>query len=202
MRFALAIAALSLSACCKNPLSQGNQQGTTTQGTATTTTNVPAPDARAPDGMPVNIPTSRTAAPSLADWDAAPSLSVPTAAPLRCEVNMIREWVRVNCSGKRRSGGTPTALEVKGGCTRDTYTSMKTNANLVTALSRGNRCEVEFTWTDGKEIFVADFSGGKPRPALGFQTVPGTVPAPTTTVTTTATATAPNKPVIKIPTKK
>jgi hypothetical protein len=88
---------------------------------------------------------------------------------------MIREWVRVNCSGKRRSGGSPEGVRVLGGCTQDTYTSMRSNANLVTALGQGRRCEVEFSWTDGKEIFVAEWLRGS-RPALGFQPAPAAPP--------------------------
>lgn len=105
---------------------------------------------------------------------------------------MIREWVRVNCSGKRRGGGTPNGVQVLGGCTQDTYTSMRSNANLVTALSRGRRCEVEFSWTDGKEIFVAEWTRSG-RPALGFQPAPP-APAPS--------ASAPIRLPIRLPNRR
>lgn len=160
---------LGLSACCNSgperPAPSNSPEAPTT-ATATAPT-APAAAATGPDGMPLNIPTARTPAPSANDWTAATALRIPTARPLGCEVNMIREWVRVNC-GKRRSGGTPTAVQVRGGCSQDTYTSMRANANLVTGLSSGHRCEVEFTWTDGKELFVVDWPRGK-RPTLSFE---------------------------------
>lgn len=184
-RLLLSAMVFALGACCKLPGSgTGDAPAPTTTATtlttvATSTTPAPIPTAApelGPDGLPVNIPTARTPAPSVAEWNTAILLQVPSAVPQRCEVNMIREWVRVNCTGKRRSGGSPNGIKILGGCTQDTYTSMRSNSNLVTAISQGRRCEVEFSWTDGKEVFVAEWIRGK-RPALGFQPAPPPAPS-------------------------
>ena len=174
----LLLLALLLLACGRHNADQGTTDGAggSTLGTKAT----PAAAPLAADGLPADIPTTRTPAPSAADWEAAPSARVPSASPLGCEVNMIREWVRVNC-GKRRSGAAPTGVQVRGsGCSRDTYTSMRSNSNLVTALSPKNRCEVEFTWGTERDLFVAEWSR-EARPALGFQTLPATA-APTASI--------------------
>ena len=168
-RLSTTLAALALAACCK-PSGGSSTDAPTAPATPASATPVAAPAAPprlGPDGLPLEIPTTRSPAPSLQDWNDAVDLKIPSA-PLGCEVNMIREWVRVNCSGKRRSGGAPDGVRVLGGCAQDTYTSMRSNANLVTALGRGRRCEVEFSWTDGKELFVAEWTRSG-RPALGFQ---------------------------------
>ena len=136
--------------------------------TPTTASAMPKPtDVRAADGMPVEIPTKRTPAPTLAEWDKAPPLREPTAVAPKCVIKVVREWVRVDCSGERTPGGTPNGVEPQPGCPKDTYASMKTHANLVTALSPGHRCEIVFSWTGTKQTFVAEWSGGK-RPTLAF----------------------------------
>lgn len=126
-----------------------------------------ASDVRAADGMPVEIPTKRTPAPTLAEWDKAPALREPSAAAAKCTIKMVREWVRVDCSGERTPGGTPSDVEAQPNCSKDTYTSMKTHANVVTALSPGRRCEVLFKWTGTRQTFLADWPGNK-RPTLTF----------------------------------
>ena len=134
-----------------------------------TASAIPKPsEVRAADGMPVEIPTKRTPAPTLAEWDKAPPLREPTAAAARCVIKVVREWVRVDCSGERSPGGTPNGVEPQPGCPRDTYASMKTHANLVTALSPGHRCEIVFSWTGTKQTFVAEWAGGTKRPTLAF----------------------------------
>ncbi|MCC6648208.1 MAG: hypothetical protein IT374_21890 [Polyangiaceae bacterium] len=129
---------------------------------------VPRPsEVRAADGMPVEIPTKRTPAPTLADWDKAPALREGSAAAAKCTVKMVREWVRVDCAGERQPGGTPSDVEVRSGCSKDTYVSMKTHANAVLALSPGRRCEILFSWTGTKQTFLADWPHNK-RPTLTF----------------------------------
>jgi hypothetical protein len=124
-------------------------------------------EARSSDGVPLDIPTTRTPAPSQTDWDAAPHVHIASAPGTGCTVKMVREWVRVDC-GKRGNGSTPTGVDVKGDCTRDTYTSMKTHANAVSALARGHRCELEIAWPDAKESFTADWPSGATRPTFSF----------------------------------
>ncbi|RYE86222.1 MAG: hypothetical protein EOO75_15990 [Myxococcales bacterium] len=172
------VVVLLAAGCCKR---DGGTSGTGAGGTAGAAPGAAgaaataAPAATAADGLPADIPTSRTPAPSQADWDAAPTARVPTAAPNGCEVNMIREWVRVNCG--KRAGVAPTEVTPRGGCSRDTYTSLRTSANLVTALSPRTHCEVEFSWGTAHTMFVADWAPGV-RPGFAFQALPAT-PAPT-----------------------
>jgi hypothetical protein len=99
-----------------------------------------------------------------------------SALPLGCQVSMVREWVRVVCSGSRRGGGAIEGIEVKGGCSKDTYPTMRRQATVVTALSEGRRCEVLFRWADGVSTFSADWPSSA-RPSLNFSPV-GAAPPP------------------------
>jgi len=169
---------LPLPACCNRggdpSPSSSSTPSEAAEAPSASSAPAPPPAPIAPDGLPVNIPTARTQAPNAVEWNAAPPLRIPSARANNCEVHMIREWVRVNCGNKRRGRGTPDGVQVRQDCTRDTYTSMRGHANLVTALSPGHRCEVEFSWTDGKETFVAEWQRGN-RPSLSF--LPATAPA-------------------------
>lgn len=153
-----AASALSIVAGCKRDSADA-------PGTASAVPK--ASEVRAADGLPVEIPTSRTPAPTIGEWDKAPALREASAAAAKCTIKMVREWVRVDCSGERTPGGTPSDVEIKSGCSKDTYVSMKTHSNAVTALSPGRRCEVLFSWTGTKQTFLADWPHNK-RPTLTF----------------------------------
>lgn len=174
MRASLLLLSASLAAgCCRSEADRSSTPSARVDPGAPSASAAPPagrtpPAATGPDGLPLDIPTSRTPAPTAADWSAASALRVPSARPLNCELNMIREWVRVSC-GKRRSGGLPGEVKVLNGCSRDTYTSLRSNATLVTALSPSSRCEVEFAWSDSRELFVVEWARGG-RPAMDFHT--------------------------------
>lgn len=159
----LVVAALALAiAGCRRDDSAASSPPATNTATGAKTA-----EARTPDGVPVDIPTTRSGAPSVPEWDAAPNVQVASTSGTGCSVKMVREWVRVDC-GKRANGAMPNGVDVKSGCTKDTYTSMKTHANAVSALSRGHRCELQITWADVAENFVADWPSGAARPGFAF----------------------------------
>ncbi len=154
----LAVAALSTAVGCKREPAE--QTGTAAA--------IPKPsEVRAADGLPVEIPTKRTPAPSIFEWDKAPALREGSAAAAGCTIKVVREWARVDCSGERKPGGTPSDVEIKSGCSKDTYVSMKSHSNAVTALTPGRRCEILFSWTGTKQTFMADWPANK-RPTLTF----------------------------------
>lgn len=131
-----------------------------------------APGAMANDGLPVEIPESHSAVPTVAEWNAVPrEITVNRSTPLNCETKMVREWLRVSCRDKNNTGGTPKSAEKVRGCTSETYLFSKPEqkiASVVMPVKRGNHCEIRFTWTDKTETLVVDWPGS-PRPTIKFQ---------------------------------
>lgn len=130
----------------------------------------PASGGYAPDGLPVDIPASRSAVPTVAEWDSVPrEISVSRSTPLNCETKMLREWLRVSCRPKSSTGGTPTGVKHKLGPEADTYYFSKGGiASLVTPVKRGKHQESIFTWTDKVQTLVIDWPHGAPRPVIRF----------------------------------
>jgi len=124
------------------------------------------------DGLPVEIPESRSAVPTIAEWNAVPrEITVNRSTPLNCETKMVREWLRVSCREKNNTGGTPRSAEKGRGCTAETYLFSKSEqklASVVMPVKRGNHCEVRFSWTDKSQTLVMDWPSG-PRPTIKFE---------------------------------
>jgi hypothetical protein len=129
-----------------------------------------APNAYAPDGLPVDIPASRSAVPTVAEWNAVPrEINVARSTPLNCETKMLREWLRVSCRPKSSTGGTPTNVVHKSGPKDNAYYFAKGEvASLVVPVTRGKHMESTFSWTDKTQTLVLDWPGGAPRPIIKF----------------------------------
>lgn len=153
--------------------SPGTEKATTTPvQTAAPPAATPAQAAGgySPDGLPTDIPASRSAVPTLAEWNAVPrEINVGRSTPLNCETKMVREWLRVSCRPKSKTGGTPTGVKHKSGPEQDSYYFAKGGvASLVTPVLRGKHQESTFSWTDKVQTLVIDWPHGAPRPTINF----------------------------------
>jgi hypothetical protein len=163
----------------QTPVTPVNTVADTTKPTLTLTapaTPATAPTAATaggylPDGLPADIPASRSAVPTLAEWSAVPrEINCPRSTPLNCETKMLREWLRVSCHPKSSTGGTPTTVDHKSGPKDDAYYFAKGGVtSLVTPVLRGKHMEATFNWTDKRQTLVIDWPHGAPRPAVRFQ---------------------------------
>jgi hypothetical protein len=129
-----------------------------------------ASGAYAADGLPVDIPASRSAVPTLSEWSSVPrEISVARSTPLNCETKMLREWLRVSCHPKSSTGGTPTTVVHRSGPKDDSYYFAKGGTtSLVTTVTRGKHAESSFSWTDKTQTLVIDWPNGVPRPVIKF----------------------------------
>ncbi len=129
------------------------------------------PNAMGPDGLPIEIPATRSPVPTVAEWGAVTrEITVRRSTPLGCETKMVREWVRVSCRGKNDVGGTPLDVKKLGGCADDTYVfSSGGVTSVVTPVLRGKECDVRFTWTMGGALLWVHWPRGAPRPTIAFQ---------------------------------
>jgi hypothetical protein len=184
------IAAIGLSACCQSPGSKGKTGESSPVATAATTTPKGVPQAepptspakatpptvlpggRAADGLPADIPATRSKVPTLAEWDAVGEITVARSTPLSCETKMVREWLRVSCKGKSHTGGAPGNVTKVSGCGADTFLFSKTGSttSLVSPVLRGKSCEARFTWTNDRAAWLSvDWVAGAPRPTIAFR---------------------------------
>jgi hypothetical protein len=184
------LVAVGLSACCQSSGAKGNAGESRPVVTATTKTPTgigladpptspakatpPAvlPGGRAADGLPADIPATRSKVPTLAEWDAVGEITVARSTPLACETKMVREWLRVSCKGKSYTGGAPGNLTKISGCGADSFLFSKTGSttSLVTPVLRGKSCEVRFTWTNDRAAWLSvDWIAGAPRPTIAFR---------------------------------
>lgn len=184
-------AALAATGCCKLPIgtdpppaepakaepakpaTPGNPVKPAPATPAAPATPTPAanPNAMGPDGLPVEIPSTRSAVPTVAEWAAVPrEITVRRSTPLGCETKMVREWLRVSCRNKNDVGGTPLDVKKLGGCVNDTYVFASGGVtSVVTPVLRGKECDVRFTWTLGAALLWVHWPNGAPRPTIAFQ---------------------------------
>lgn len=141
------------------------------QPAAQPATATPEPAARANDGLPADIPSSRSAVPTLPEWNSVTrEITVRKSTPLGCETKMLREWLRVSCRGKTSTGATPTDVKKGAGCGGDTYVFASNGVtSVVTPVLRGKSCNVAFSWSQGEHDLVVNWANGAPRPTIAFQ---------------------------------
>jgi len=127
-----------------------------------------APPVAAPVSQPTNLPTGRSAVPSVTEWASAKEITVKGSSALGCETKIIREWFRVSCHGANDTGGTPTAVKVtKGGDAAETFVFVTGDiASLVFPYVDGTSLEAVFSWTDKSHKLVASWPHGSPEPEI------------------------------------
>jgi hypothetical protein len=80
---------------------------------------------------------------------------------------MIREWLRISCSGKNDTGGTPTSVEVRRGANPDAETFAAGGVTtLVLPYVEGMNAEALFSWTDKSKRLLVTWPLGTPLPAV------------------------------------
>jgi len=181
--------ALVVSACGQSTGSKSDGSAATARATATTAppvkpapaeataappkaTPVVAPGGRGADGLPADIPSTRSKVPTLAEWSAVPEITVARSTPLGCETKMVREWLRVSCKGKSYTGGKPGNVTKLEGCGPETmlFSKAESTTSLVSPVLRGKSCEVRFTWTNDRAAWLSiDWAATAPRPVIAFR---------------------------------
>ena len=109
----------------------------------------------------------RSAVPSTVEFDAVGEVTVKGSSALGCQTKMVREWLRVSCSGKNDTGGKPTTVTVDKGASSERFTFAQNGVtSLVTPFEDGTQVEATFSWTDKSHKLVVSWPRGAPRPPV------------------------------------
>lgn len=143
--------------------------------TATPPPTTPAPTA-APtneyqgNGFPKAMPTSRTAVPTMAEWNNAP-LVTTKPVPNGCSMKFVREWLKIHCENP--FGPTRISGQTNVGVTGSDYFEYTSAGRVIDAIFRtqdNRKATARFTgnaangtWTVGY-----DWPHGAPFPSTVF----------------------------------
>lgn len=147
-------------------------QGSAPPATAAPPTAAPPPTATASPVEPAPEPAKpaadgRSAVPTQAEWNAVTKeVTVSGSGALNCETKMVREWLRVSCRDKNKTGGTPTGVSVtSGGGHGDDFTFASGGvASLVVRFVEGVSIDAVFTWTDDSRTLHIAWPRNTPEP--------------------------------------
>lgn len=141
----------------------------TTAATAPPSTAVPGPRSSGPTSVaaPPRMPPGRSAPPTLEEWGKLrKEVTVKGSSALRCETKIIREYLRVVCTGKLDPAGTPTAVAVlKGGAEAMAFAHGGV-ASLIVPYTEGTHLEAVFSWTHKSHKLVARWPKGDKQPVI------------------------------------
>ncbi|MFO0548595.1 MAG: hypothetical protein U0271_09420 [Polyangiaceae bacterium] len=125
------------------------------------------PTIAAPADAPA-VAADRSNPPTVDEWNAqTKEVTVTGSSTLNCETKMVREWLRVSCRGKNKSGGTTNGVVVtKGDNKNDVFTfAGKGVSSLVVRFVEGVDLDATFSWTDGSHDLHVVWAKGSPEPA-------------------------------------
>ena len=173
------IAMLCLSVCgCSKEESKDKATVASTQVPTTTpespkkvepAATPPATPASASTGASAipDIPDAKSAPPTVAEWSAASEINTVGAnsAPKDCFMKLVREWLKVNCSGKI------VGVDEKDGLGKqdvDHFESIKvgTSADYVIRLRKGVSVKARIDRHDDAAALFVNWPGGAPKPTI------------------------------------
>lgn len=136
-------------------------------GTPANTGTPLLPAAPTGPGASPGLQPGRSAVPTNAEWSSAPEITVRGSSALGCSTKALREWLRVSCSGKNNTGGTPTAVAVESGARSEMFTFASNNVtSLVMPFREGTDASASFSWTDKSHLFTSKWPRGAPQPTI------------------------------------
>ena len=116
--------------------------------------------------QPSNV-AGRSAVPTLDEWNKVGEVTVKGSSALGCQTKMVREWLRVSCSGKNDTGGTPTSVKIDKGAGSDRFTfAQNAVTSLVMPFEDGVQVEATFSWTDKSHKLTVSWPRGAPKPPV------------------------------------
>ncbi|MCU0658241.1 MAG: hypothetical protein MUF64_24160 [Polyangiaceae bacterium] len=159
---AAGVAVLVASGCCKRPEEGGalkDTGGNDRPGSAGPAT---------PPGQIPEIPAGTSAPPSVAEWEAGHPVNTQgaNAIPSNCSMKVVREWLKVNCSGKIREITNMEGFGRKGVDYFESVVPGK-HADFVVRLRKGSALKMRIL-RDGPHsasLFV-NWPAGNPRPSI------------------------------------
>ena len=127
-----------------------------------TPTAAPGASMEAPE-----IPETKSAPPTVAEWTAAASVNTVGAnsAPKDCVMKVVREWLKVNCSGKIKE---VTAMEGFGAKNVDYFDSVTPgkSADLVVRVKKGGSIKARILREGGGASLFVNWPGANAKPSI------------------------------------
>lgn len=149
-----------------------------------TSAALPAPDKpkvpMAADGLPASIPLPGSRLPTVPDWKHnGQDVQVGGAQQLGCKARMIREWIRLSCTGSKGELGKPEGAKTveQAGGPAYVFARAGESVRLETQVVPGRTYQAELTWSDGKRVFEIRWPKGQARPQVRFVDASAAKPA-------------------------
>jgi hypothetical protein len=121
-----------------------------------------------------DIPEAKSNPPTVAEWGSASEINTVGAnsAPKNCFMKIVREWLKVNCSGKIERVDEKDGL---GKQDVDHFESIKpgASADYVIRLRKGVSVKAKIIRADDAASLFVNWPGGAPKPAtIALQAAP------------------------------
>lgn len=127
-----------------------------------TPTAAPGASMEAPE-----IPETKSAPPTVAEWTAAAGVNTVGAnsAPKDCVMKVVREWLKVNCSGKIKEVTNMEGFGAKNVDYFDSVTPGK-SADLVVRVKKGGAIKARILREGGGASLFVNWPGANAKPSI------------------------------------
>lgn len=122
----------------------------------------------APNDDPIpDIPEGRSKPPTVAEWSAASEVNTQekNSQPDKCFMKIVREWLKVNCSGQIVSVNDPEGFGTEGA---DYFSSIRPgkSADFVVRLREGKTMKTKIIRYDDSASLFVNWPAGAPKPTI------------------------------------
>lgn len=134
----------------------------------------------AADGLPAAIPLPGSQLPTVLDWKrSGQDVQVDGAQELGCQAQMIREWIRLSCTGDKGELGKPQGAKTvqQAGAPAYIFARAGEAVRIETQVVPGRTYQAELTWDDGQRVFEISWPKGHLRPQVRFTDAAAAAPA-------------------------
>lgn len=164
----LALAAtLAAAGCCKksDPTDSPSLSGDSPK-TAGAQGAPPGAKYMGPGNVP-DVPETRSNPPTVDEWKNAAEVNTVGAnsAPSGCSMHIVREWLKVNCSGKIEGVSDMEGFGKKGFDYFD-WVQAPSVADFVVRLRRGNSLKLRINREKDRASLFANWPSGQPKPSI------------------------------------
>lgn len=106
--------------------------------------------------------------PTQEEWAAAKEVGVRGSTALGCKTMMVREYLKIHCTGKNDTGGEPTFITVKKGAGMPGLFTFIGNGvtSLVVPYTEGIDVSADFSWANKTHTLALKWPRGSAMPAM------------------------------------
>jgi hypothetical protein len=157
-------------ACCRTggASSEGTAPEHDKSGKSPEKTGAAAPGQKylGPGNVP-DVPETTSAPPTVAEWGAAAEVNTVGAnsAPRGCSMHVVREWLKVNCSGKIQSVSDMEGFGKKGVDYFELVTPPNV-ADFVVRMKRGGALKLRIHRDDDRASLFMSWPQGSSKPSI------------------------------------